>query len=160
MSVSKDKYARIRKQMVANFVIWILFVFTEAIIVSIGVWKFGSAGKISVPFESLLLIMALCILSAHYLPTFLINKAPFNYHNDAGRMSAFRVKFGLTIILLLLGLISGVLMAIQYELTFSGYLLLFFIFAKSYKLRPRASVWIDFRMRYRAGRTMPVRNRM
>ncbi|KAA3616219.1 MAG: hypothetical protein DWQ05_10760 [Calditrichaeota bacterium] len=159
MPAIEDKYKHIRVQMVRNFKFWAVFMVLQTLLIAIGIWQNNSLELQNISQFTIIVSIGIGLIAAQYLPAFFIEIAPFDYHNDNGRMFAYRVKLGLTLFLLI------VVAAISsFYFIYAGIdkiiatLVLISLF-KGYKLRPSANVWVDFRMRYRAGRTMPVRSR-
>jgi len=159
MPAIEEKYQHIRRQMVRNFIIWAVFMAISLAMIVSALWLQNSWHPDSYSPASLLSISFITLLLSHYIPLFFIENAPLNYHNDSGRMFAYRIKLGLTTLLLLfVHLINCYYLLIFGSDKWIGIFIFITIF-RYYKLRPRANVWVDFRMRYRAGRTMPVRAR-
>ncbi len=159
MPAIEEKYQHIRHQMVRNFIVWAIFMGLIVLLLLPAFWQNNSWPPSDFSRFPHLIVIAIAILVSYYIPLLFIEKAPFNYHNDSGRMFAYRIKLGLTmLILLFIHVIICYYMLIFGIDKFIG-LLLFIALFRSYKLRPSANVWVDFRMRYRAGRTMPVRVR-
>ncbi|MCA9735757.1 MAG: hypothetical protein H6696_10545 [Deferribacteres bacterium] len=159
MPALEDKFKHIRKLMVRNFIQWAIFMALSVMFLAISFWKQDTLEMPGISQLTLFAIIVVSLIFAHYFPAFLIQKAPFNYHNDNGRMFAYRAKLGVSLFLLLWVIITESFYIYAFGINKTLIALILFTLLKAYKLRPTKNVWVDFRMRYRAGRTMPVRSR-
>ncbi|KAA3662337.1 MAG: hypothetical protein DWQ10_02615 [Calditrichaeota bacterium] len=159
MPAIEDKYKHIREQMVRNFIFWTVFMGLSLLLLVAAFWQQKTWSVPDLAPNLILSIIGVSLIIAHYFPVVLIQKAPFNYHNDHGRMFAYRFKLGMAMLLILMVILADSFYLLAFGVDKIILALILFSLLKAYKLRPSKNVWVDFRMRYRAGRTMPVRPR-
>ncbi len=156
MPTLEEKYAHIKKQMVFNFKIWALFIgFQLVAIIFVLLQHQDTPMTHSSRYLAFLFAIGITIISV-YLPRMFLKIGFFNYHNDAGRMRAYRVYLILSL-LLATGASLGILSLMYFQTIRLWYLAFWLVpFLRMWKLKPSAGVWVDFRMNHRAGRTVPV----